>query len=120
MNMKTFLIGLCLVMLLLVPVACSQASESSEGGVPVPAPVPAPMAPDRDDIVVKYTGDEGTSEIPQERMIVRNGYISLVVENVTWARDEIAQLAANLGGYVVSSEIRGEAVSYTHLRAHET
>ena len=41
-------------------------------------------------------------------MIVRNGDMSLVVNDVVEARDEIAQLAVGLGGYVVSSRISGE------------
>jgi hypothetical protein len=41
-------------------------------------------------------------------MIVRNGDMSLVVEDVIGARDKIAQLAVTFGGYVVSSSIYGE------------
>jgi len=41
-------------------------------------------------------------------MIVRNGDISLVVEDVATARDEIEQLVAGLGGWVVNSNIYGE------------
>jgi len=41
-------------------------------------------------------------------MIVRTGEISLVVEDVVDARDEAANLAVRLGGYVVSSRISGE------------
>ena len=44
----------------------------------------------------------------EERMIVRNGDISLMVNDVVEARDEIAGLAVTLGGYVVSSRISGE------------
>ena len=46
--------------------------------------------------------------LPEERMIVRNGDISLVVEDVLEARDEITQLAGRLGGWVVNSNIYGE------------
>ncbi len=44
----------------------------------------------------------------EERMIVRTGEMSLVVEDVVYARDEIARLAMRLDGYVVSSRIWGE------------
>jgi hypothetical protein len=44
----------------------------------------------------------------EDRMIVRTGEMSLVVEEVTQACDDIAQLAVFLGGYVVSSQISGE------------
>ncbi len=43
-----------------------------------------------------------------ERMIVRTGEMSLVVEDVLDARDEIADLAVRFDGYVVSSQIWGE------------
>jgi hypothetical protein len=46
--------------------------------------------------------------IAEERMIVRNGDISLVVKGVLDARNEIAQLAVRMEGYVVSSWIAGE------------
>ena len=41
-------------------------------------------------------------------MIVRNGDMSLVVEDVVNARDETSQLAVRFDGYVVSSRISGE------------
>jgi hypothetical protein len=44
----------------------------------------------------------------EERMIVRTGEMSLVVEDVVGAKDEITQLAARYDGYVVSSQISGE------------
>jgi len=44
----------------------------------------------------------------EERMIVRNGEMSLVVEDVVDSLDEIAQLAVRFDGYVVSSRIWGE------------
>ncbi|HEY78875.1 MAG TPA: DUF4349 domain-containing protein [Dehalococcoidia bacterium] len=105
--MKRLLIALGLVVLLLVPVACAKAPSNNEGEIiaptPSPAPMPAPTPPDY------YKGDEGGA-LPstQERMIVRNGYIELVVADVLGTRDDIAHLAASYGGYVVSSSIRGE------------
>ena len=41
-------------------------------------------------------------------MIIRTGEMSLVVADVMQARDEVAQLAVSLNGYVVSSRIWGE------------
>jgi len=43
-----------------------------------------------------------------ERMIVRNGDMSLVVDDVTQAMQAITQLAAGYNGYVVSSSVNGE------------
>ena len=100
--MKRLIIGLML-MLLLVPVACARAPQAIPvEAPPMPASMPAPAAYPREETV--YYG-EGVTE---ERMIVRNGEMSLVVEDVTQARDEVAQLALRFNGYVVSSRISGE------------
>jgi len=58
--------------------------------------------------VYKESGAGVLPSTAEERMIVRTGDISLVVEEVVDARDEIAQLAVRLGGYVVSTHISGE------------
>ncbi len=101
--MKRLIIGLML-MLLLVPVACARATES----IPVEAPpMPAAMPPEREEVVYTETG-VGALPSTEERMIVRNGEMSLVVEDVVAARDEVAQLALRFNGYVVSSRIWGE------------
>ncbi len=104
MKKLVLIIAAVLVMLLLVPVSCAKAP--SEVVPPMPAPAPAPMpapAPER------YEG-YGAGALPatEERMIVRTGEISLVVEEVVNARDEIARLAVGFDGYVVSSRISGE------------
>jgi hypothetical protein len=106
--MKRLIIALGLVVLLLVPVACAKA-PSNEGEMIAPTPTPAPMPPSATEPQEYYKGDEGGA-LPstQERMIVRNGYIELVVSDVLDARDDIARLATSYGGYVVSSSIRGE------------
>lgn len=98
--MKRLIIVLSLIVLLLVPVACARAPQPPEA---VPTPAPAPIQPDRDEAFAP-----GALPSTEERMIVRTGEMSLVVEDVVGARDEIAQLAARYDGYVVSSQISGE------------
>jgi len=71
----------------------------------MPAPAPVPSAKEG---IYRGNGAGTLPSIDEERMIVRNGDIYLVVEDVVGARDEIAQLAVRLGGYVVSSQISGE------------
>jgi hypothetical protein len=95
--MRRLIIGLVLVLLLLVPVACARAPAPA----PMPAPAPAPK-------VVAPPEAGALPSTAEERMIVRTGEISLVVEDVVDARDEVANLAVRLGGYVVSSRISGE------------
>ncbi len=104
--MKRLIIGLVLVMLLLVSAACAKAPTEvvpMPAPTPTPAPMPPSILPDRGEV---FPG--GALPSAEERMIVRNGEMSLVVEDVVDARDEIAQLAVRLDGYVVSSRISGE------------
>lgn len=107
--MKKIAMALMLVILILIPAACAGAPQ--EAGAPpmiapaAPAPPPAPaegMLPGKD-----YTS-EGMPGVTEERMIIRTGEMSLVVADVMQARDEVAQLAVSLNGYVVSSRIWGE------------
>jgi hypothetical protein len=100
--MKRLIIGLALVILLLVPVSCAKAQEPPPPGVI--SPEEGGMAPSAPDKV--YSPESLPST--EERMIVRTGEMSLVVEDVTQASDDIAQLAARFDGYVVSSWISGE------------
>ena len=93
MKRLVMIVGLLLVVCLLVPVSCAKASTSEEAPS-MPAipegPVPAPsveMSPPREEAVYKETGVEGLSSTAGERMIVRTGDISLVVEDVVNARD---------------------------------
>jgi hypothetical protein len=110
MKRLTMIIGILLVICLLVPVGCAQA-PSSEGmpvPTPTPTPIPAPSLPEADEGYQKAGEGALPSEITEERMIIRTGDMSLVVEDIISARDEIAQMATGFGGYVVSSYISGE------------
>lgn len=114
MKKLMMIITLLLVVGLLVSVSCARTpSESKDlggGAVVMPAPMPptpsiVPGVPGRD-VVGGSSG--GLASVAQERMIVRNGDMSLVVNDVVEARDEIVSLAVRLDGYVVSSFIYGE------------
>ena len=85
----------------------------AEGGQYESVPT-VPTAPAMEPTVIKepgagvdYSNDEVTT-LPEERMIVRNGDISLVVDDVLETRDKITQMAERLGGWVVNSNIYGE------------
>jgi len=111
-------IAVLLILALMAPVACAKAPQPAPAPTPAPAPRPAP-AP-----VINIPPAESGKGVPQvvvssdsgtrivmadgERMIIRNGDMYLVVKDVIETRDEIAALAARLGGYVVSSGISGE------------
>ena len=92
-----------LILCLLVPVACARAPEES---AVAPAVEEMPMSSPGETVYYKEGG--GLPTVDEERMIVRSGDMSLVVEDVVEARDNIAQMAVGFGGYVVSSRISGE------------
>ena len=110
MSRLTVIIGLLLVVALLLPVSCAREAAESEELMVETRIAPAPMPPGREEGFKVYE-ESAAGALPlvaEERMIVRNGNMSLVVEDVVDGRDEIAQLAVRLGGYVVSSWISGE------------
>ena len=120
--MKKLIIGLALVVLLapiLAALSCaSQAPEppmvfpGEEGIAPYPTAIPPPGEPSASSWWGGGADDKAQSTTVlvniDERMIVRNGDISLVVDDVTQAMQAITQLAAGFNGYVVSSSVNGE------------
>jgi hypothetical protein len=77
----------------------------------VPAPMPAPMAPSMEKATTStsgYQGGEANSTLPDtDRKIIRTGQITLEVTVIAKAIDEVATIATELGGYVVSSNKYG-------------
>jgi len=115
---RSLLIIAISVISLLVFTSCARGGLSEM--VPTPAPIPAPpsappmeIVPSAPEEVYKEGGAGVLPSTPEERMIVRTGNMSLVVEDVVNARDKIAQLATRLGGWVVSSNIYGEEEELT-------
>ncbi|MEE9583407.1 MAG: DUF4349 domain-containing protein [Dehalococcoidales bacterium] len=103
MNIKRLIIGLLVVLLLLVAVSC--ARDEADTLTPSTAETGL-VAPGLDETVSEEAG--ALLLVAEERMIVRTGDMSLVIEDVTTARDEITQMATRFDGYVVSSQISGE------------
>ena len=101
-----FPIPLLLVLALTLTAACASAGAPS---MPSPS-MPAPSEEWADEATGKSVEEQGypAGEIPvelnSERKIVKNGHISLEVKSVVAAMDEIASIADELGGYVVSSD----------------
>lgn len=115
--MKKYLVVLLLGMLLLVTVSCGAPSAMAPAPMPAPtpAPMPAPAPPPAAGPDSYYRGESPPPPSPEEavyegeeRMIIRTGEVSLVVDDVIEAMDEIAQVVEELGGYVVSSRVYGE------------
>ena len=96
-----FLLPVLLILGLVLTSACAPAAVG-----PLPSPPPLPSFP-KDGQAPKYEGDRETTSVPGggtvERKIVRTGQITLEVEDIANALDDVATLASQLGGYVVSS-----------------
>jgi len=111
--MKRLLIAVAI--LVICPLALISCAAGGPPGVMPSMPAPPPEMPPPMPAVApapeEAYKESGAGDLPstaEERMIVRNGDMSLVVEDVTDARNEISQLAVRLGGWVVSSRISGE------------
>ena len=94
-----------LVICLLVSVACASAPSVEKSAE---REMPAVISPGWEEVYTEAEVEVLPSTADEERMIVRNGDMSLMVEDVVGARDEITQLAVGFDGYVVSSRILGE------------
>ncbi len=119
--MKRWYFPICLILLALVTMACSSARpemSSSPGtsgvqapGVPGRAPTtatmtavaPATASPPKPSTDAYGAINGSALPAPTDRMVVRNGSIGMMVENVAITLDKIAGTAASYGGYVVSS-----------------
>jgi PKD repeat protein len=123
---KLIAIGLVLGLLVLATISCSASRPTTttapattsvpgsmgqyytdergyEGNAPAPTLAPAPTTA-RPPL---YDGEDssGTStSLPAERRVVRTGNIELVVSDVAASLDNITKLAADFGGYVVTSQ----------------
>jgi len=119
--MKKILFGLMVLIILTgTLVACSQGEafktvapatythETSEvkfDGNGVPAPIIVTQAPATTSSAGK--GDSYSSaQTTVERMVIRSGYLTLVVDDVSIALSQITSLAAANGGFVISSNIQ--------------
>ncbi len=109
--MKRLILTIALIAGLLTSVACGGASSTAPITAPAPRPLSLPDSiPGSSGKGAEGSGSGSLGALPtvsQERMIVRNGSLSLVVKDVIKSRDEIAGLASRLDGYVVSSSISG-------------
>ena len=87
--------------------ACAEGAPPMPG---VPSGVPAPSEEwEEEEYVDEDRNAEDSAsaaETAVERKIVKTGYITLEVEDTVEAMDEVAAVADELGGYVVSSQRR--------------
>ncbi|MFC1906229.1 DUF4349 domain-containing protein [Chloroflexota bacterium] len=105
--------GLILVMSLLVTCllalgSCTKPGTGLTGESEAMEALPARLMIEDMEVFYSEERAQDSSSVEEERMIVRTGNMSLVVDNVVEAVDEIGQLVVGFGGYVVSSSISGE------------
>ncbi|MDO8567496.1 MAG: hypothetical protein Q7R57_02135, partial [Dehalococcoidales bacterium] len=125
--MKKLFAGISLLLILVVSFACSKAPAPSpltdkgisppgpaQGGIAVP-PLPPGAKPPSPTITVTQAPRPtpspapapGTSDSSQyseiDRMIVRTGQMTMLVDDIPAAVDKITQLSNSYKGYVVSS-----------------
>jgi len=99
-----FPIPLLLVLALTLTAACASAGAPSMPSMPAPSEEWADEATGKSVEEQGYPGREIPVDLNVERKIVKSGHLSLEVESVVTAMDEIASIADELGGYVVSSD----------------
>jgi len=98
-----FLIPVILTLVLVLVSACAAAPPEEA------SPSPAPMPPGAEESFVDkglYPSGAvpGGGEAGADRKIVKNGYLTLEVTDIAEAMDGVAEVADELGGYVVSSD----------------
>jgi len=83
-----------------------QAQAQADAAALAPAPAAAPAQTDTSAISeIGATGDGDLAKlVQQQRIVVRTVHMALVVSNIQTAMDKVASLAANMGGWTVSSE----------------
>jgi hypothetical protein len=108
------LIPVLIILGLLLAAGCATKQTSiseppfATGTVPAPAPSGAPemLKSNAYDAASRFAaGESGASDI--DRKIVKNGYMTLEVNDITTAITGVAAIATDLNGYVVSSNKQG-------------
>ena len=80
----------------------SITSGSKEGDY---GQIEAPMEPGRQSIYDQETAWSGNTSTSAERLVIRNADLSIVVDDPAVVMEEIIQMAAEMGGFVVESNL---------------
>jgi hypothetical protein len=105
MNRVSFLAVTLLVVLAVLASACASASRSPEPSMPAAPPAAAPpWSPAGEAPQDGSTGGSASGAV--DRMVIYTASLRLVVLDVEQVLADVAQLAREMGGYVVSSESR--------------
>jgi hypothetical protein len=121
--MKKSILSVLALLVVLSSAACGVARSSASVDSVLPVIGSADIAPlEPQTEMVAFDGGEGYAEsyieTPVERMVTRNANLTLVVTDPAQSVDDITQMAQDMEGYVVSSNIYmatyGEAETRTH------
>ena len=112
MNKKLSIFCGLLLSAVVIVSGCSASSTSNEKASP-PTNSPSAGTPRAAPGGAADQGAGGVSQVSDQRLIVRTADIYLIVHNVSGARDQIAAMAENLTGFVVTSSVRGEGQDST-------
>ncbi len=104
---------LMLALALAIPLGCAASQMSAPSIAPapprgIPAPAPAPSTPQfAKDSAESNAGGSGDILPAADRKIIRTGQITLEVSDIAKSMENVATVATDLGGYVVSSNRYG-------------
>ena len=106
-------IAISLLAAILISAGCAANTSTRSATPSVPMAVPAPAAPafmaqSNSDHSVSLDADSGSGQTADDRKIVRTGSLNLEVADIGKSLDEIAAIASQYNGYVVSSNQRGD------------
>jgi hypothetical protein len=93
------LLKVSIPILLILGLVLISGCAAPAGVLPVPAPSSKEFVDEGG-----YPTSWATEEPTEERKIVKTGYLTLEVEDIAETIDKVADMAAELGGYVVSSD----------------
>jgi len=99
---------LAVVALVILAVIVPACSKQTSKVVPAPLQPPAQSGSFATVSMEQQRADVSESTPTTDRKIIRNGYITLEVNDIATALDEVAGIAKALDGYVVSSSKQGE------------
>lgn len=106
---KLFKIAIPIVLALVLILALGCAAKNTQTLPTAPMPAPAPAAPGfaRDAISTTESYSGSVVQAETDRKIIRTGQITLEIANIAGAMEDVALIASDLGGYVVSSNRYG-------------
>ena len=101
-------IPILVILALMLAAGCGAAKQSSVPPAPMPAPMPPEMSKDYASGAEFGSATVGPGETGIDRKIVRTGYLTLEVNAIDEAMADVARVARELDGYVVSSNKQGD------------